>query len=270
MENIAYLGPVGSFSHVAAVSLYEGSTSFHPVESIEDVFDLVEKDICSNGVVPVENSYEGSVNITLDLFYKYDLKICAETYIRIRHQLLTMEEDVGHIKKIYSHPMAVAQCRLWLKSKMQEVPVAEVSSTSLAASIAAREKGAAAIGNRSLMDIYGLRILEEDIEDHSDNVTRFLAISKERAAPVGKDKTSILYFLADRPGALYKALGALAERNINMTRIESRPMKTRNWEYLFFTDIQGHEQDRNVKDALKEMEKQCVLLKILGSYPKGG
>jgi len=269
MEKAAYLGPEGTYSHMAAVGLYGGFASLHPADTIEDVFEMVEKDICTVGVVPVENSYEGSVNTTLDQFYKYDLKICAETYVRIRHQLLSMEEDIRDIRKIYSHPMALAQCRLWLKANMKGVAVSEVSSTSLAAGIAAKEPGSAAIGNRALEELYGLRILNENIEDHPDNMTRFLGIGKRESSPFGDDKTSVMFFLADRPGTLYKALGALAERGINMTRIESRPMKTRGWEYLFFTDIEGHDQDEKVRDALKEMEKQCVLLKRLGSYPRG-
>jgi chorismate mutase / prephenate dehydratase len=270
MERVAYLGPEGTFSHIAATSIYSAPATFNPVDGIEDVFDQVKKDMCTVGVVPVENSYEGSVNLTLDLFYRYDLKIVAETYVRIRHYLLSLEENIGDIKKIYSHPMALAQCRLWLKENLRDVPVAEVSSTAYAARIATHEPGAAAIGNRELKDLYSLRILEEDIEDHPDNMTRFTAIGKRQTNPTGKDKTSILFVLSDRPGSLYKALGALAERGINMTRIESRPVKTRNWEYLFFTDIEGHEQDKDITEALKEMEKQCVLLKKLGSYPRGG
>lgn len=270
MEKIAYLGPEATFSHMAAVSLYGRSESYQPSDTIEDVFEMVESEECTLGVVPVENSYEGAVNVTLDMFYKHDLRISAESYLRIRHHLLSMEEYDRDIKKIYSHPMALAQCRLWLKTNMRGVPVAEVSSTSTAAVIASKERGSAAIGNMNLSRIYGLRVLEENIEDHPDNMTRFVAIGRRHAAPSGNDKTSILFFLSDRPGALYKALGALAGRGINMTRIESRPMKTRNWEYLFFTDIEGHEEDSRVREALNEMEKQCVLLKMLGSYPKGG
>lgn len=269
MEKVAYLGPEGTFSHMAATSLYSGPSTFSPLDSIEDVFDQVQKNIYTVGVVPVENSYEGSVNLTLDLFYRYDLKIMAETYVRIRHCLLSTEENIGDIKKIYSHPMALAQCRLWLKQNMHDVPIAEVSSTALAARVATHELGSAAIGNRELKDLYSLRILEEDIEDHPDNMTRFTAVGKRRTNPTGKDKTSILFVLSDNPGSLYEALGTLAERGINMTRIESRPMKTRNWEYLFFTDIEGHEQDKPINEALKEMEKHCVLLKRLGSYAKG-
>jgi chorismate mutase / prephenate dehydratase len=270
MERVAYLGPEGTFSHMAAASLYGDSATFHPADTIEDVFDLVEKGMATLGVVPVENSYEGSVNITSDLFFKHDLKICAESYVRIKHQLLSKEEIMEEIKKIYSHPMALAQCRSWLRTNMPGVPVADVSSTSEAARIASTEPGAAAIGNKALSDIYGLVLVRENIEDHPDNITRFLAIGKRQAAPVGMDKTSILFVLSDKPGALYKTLGILAERDINMTRIESRPMKTKNWEYLFLTDIEGHEQDEKVREALEEMEKYCVLLKRLGSYPRGG
>jgi chorismate mutase / prephenate dehydratase len=269
MENAAYLGPEATFSHMAAKKLYGDSASLHPAETIEDVFEMVEKDMCTTGVVPVENSYEGAVNITLDLFYKYDLRICAEAYVRIRHHLLSMEGDMSDIKKIYSHPMALAQCHSWLKANMLGVPLTEVSSTSMAAVIAAKESGAAAIGNMNLSLMYGLNVLRENIEDHPDNMTRFAAIGKNQVRPTGDDKTSILFFLADRPGALYKALGALAERGINMTRIESRPMKTRNWEYLFFTDLEGHEEEAAIGEALDDMENYCVLLKRLGSYPKG-
>jgi chorismate mutase / prephenate dehydratase len=269
MENVAYLGPEATFSHMAAKQLFKDSASLHPADTIEDVFEMVAKDQCTAGVVPVENSYEGAVNMTLDLFYKYDLRICTEAYVRIRHNLLSMEDDIRNIIKIYSHPMALAQCRSWLRSNMKGVPLAEVSSTSLAAEIAAIESGAAAIGNMDLSLLYGLSVLKEDIEDHPDNVTRFAAIGKKRTMPSGNDKTSILFFLADSPGALYRALGVLAERDINMTRIESRPMKTRNWQYLFFADLEGHEQDARIGEALDELKKQCVLLKKLGSYPKG-
>ncbi|MBN1627002.1 MAG: prephenate dehydratase [Deltaproteobacteria bacterium] len=270
MEKIAYLGPEATFSHMAAVSLYGRSASLYPADTIEDVFEMVEKDICDLGVVPVENSYEGAVNITLDLFYKYDLRICAENYLRIRHNLLSREEYDRDIKKIYSHPMALAQCRLWLRANMPDISVAEVSSTSLAAAMAAKEPGVAAIGSKDLSRIYGLRVLEENIEDHPDNMTRFVSIGRRHSPPTGRDKTSLLFFLSDRPGALYKALGALAERGINMTKIESRPMRTRSWEYLFFTDIEGHEEDDRIGEALRDMEKECALLKRLGSYPKGG
>ena len=267
---VAYLGPEATFSHQAASSFYGNSASFRGTDSIEDVFDLVEKGACHQGIVPIENSYEGSVNITLDMFFKYDLRICAEIFMRIRHNLLGSLEDIGEIEHLYSHPMPIAQCRSWLRSNLYGVAVTQTASTSLAAKMAAEKPGTAAIGSRLAGRLYGLKILEENIEDSPDNITRFLVISKTRSKPTGRDKSSMLFSLSHRPGTLYKALSVLAERNVNLTKIESRPMKTRNWEYMFFVDIEGHEDEGNIGNALKEMEKYCAFMKILGSYPVGG
>ncbi|MFC1868593.1 prephenate dehydratase [Thermodesulfobacteriota bacterium] len=267
---VAYLGPEATFSHQAAISLYGKSASFRATESIEEVFSLVEKDLCHKGIVPIENSYEGSVNITSDLFYQYDLKISAEIFVRIRHHLLSREGGFGDIKNLYVHPMTLGQCRSWIKGHLPGVVIKEVASNSLSAKIASEEKGSAGIGSRLCGEIYELKTLEEDIEDHPDNITRFLVIGKNRTEPTGKDKTSILFFLRHKPGALYGALAILSDRGLNMTRIESRPMKIRNWEYLFFVDVEGHERDSNVSEALKEMGKSCAFLKSLGSYPVGG
>lgn len=270
VPTVAYLGPEATFSHQAALNLYGQSSTYRAAETIEEVFGLVEKGICEWGVVPIENSYEGSVNITLDLFYEYDLKINAEFFLRIRHHLLSKVEDVTNIKHLYSHPMPIAQCRLWIKDHLAGIPIKEVASTSLAARISADESGVAAIGSRLSAQTYELNILEENIEDQPDNVTRFLVIGKTQQEPTGKDKTSLLFFLRHVPGALHRVLEPLAKRNVNLSRIESRPMKTRNWEYLFFVDIDGHKQNRNVSDALKEMEEYCAFMKLLGSYPAGG
>ena len=264
---VGFLGPEGTFSHQAAISLFGHSASFCPLDSIEEVFSEVEKGSCHQGVVPIENSYEGSVNTTLDMLYRYELRIDGEVLIRIRHNLMSKAKDIKSIKRIYSHPMAIAQCKSWIKTYMKHVSIHETQSTASAAKIALEDPEAAVIGNKLLAKIYGLNILKEGIEDHPDNITRFLAIGKSNTEPTGKDKTSILFFLRDRPGALFKALEALAKKKINMTRIESRPMKTRKWEYLFFVDLEGHEKDPNVHEALLEMEEACVLLKRLGSYP---
>jgi len=268
--SVAFLGPEGTFSHQAAISLFGRSASLCAVDTIEDVFSMVEKDICQRGLVPIENSYEGSVNNTLDLLYKYELKISAEIFLRIRHHLLSSADDINNVNLLYSHPMPVAQCRLWIKNNLPKIPIKEVNSTSLAAKKAAEDMSAAAIGSRLSALVHGVNILEENIEDSPDNITRFLAIGKADSEPTGNDKTSILFFLSHKPGALHKALGVLARKNINMSRIESRPMKTRKWEYLFFVDLEGHGQDRNVSDALREMEEHCVVLKRLGSYPAAG
>ncbi len=266
---VGFLGPEGTFSHQAAIALFGNSSVFVPLESIEEVFSEVEKGSCHQGVVPIENSYEGSVKTTLDMLYKYDLRINGEVLIRIRHSLLSKEEDIRKIRKIYSHPMAISQCKLWIKTNLGNVSIYETQSTAEAAKIVLNEPESAAIGNRLLAEIYGLRILKHGIEDSPDNITRFLAIGKpgRQIEPTGKDKTSILFFLKDRPGALFRALEALAKKKINMTRIESRPMKTRKWEYLFYVDLEGHEKDPVVNSALKEMEESCVMLKRLGSYP---
>ena len=265
---VGFLGPEGTFSHLAAISLFGHSVSLFPLDSIEDVFSKVEKGLCHQGVVPIENSYEGSVNTTLDMLYRYDLKINGEVLIRIRHNLMSKARDIEKIKKIYSHPMAIAQCRSWIKNHLGNVSLHETQSTAMAAKIVLEDEESAVIGNRLLANLYSLNTLGEGIEDSPDNITRFLSIGKRAISdPTGKDKTSILFFLRDRPGALFMALEALAKKKINMTRIESRPMKTRKWEYLFFVDLEGHEKEADVNEALLEMEDSCVLLKRLGSYP---
>jgi len=267
--SVAYLGPEATFSHEAAVSLFDESASFHGAECIEDIFKWVEKEQCHLGVVPIENSYEGSVNITLDLFNHSDLIISAEIFLRIRHHLLSHVEQIQDIKGLYSHPMPIAQCHSWIKAHLAEIPITTVSSTSFAVKKAASEPDKAAIGSRFAGQTYKLNIFQENIEDHPENMTRFFVIGKHRTTRTEKDKTSVLFRLKHEPGTLYKALGALAKRHINMTRIESRPVKVKNWEYTFFVDIEGHEEDEAVDKALKQMEAQCVFLKRLGSYPAG-
>ncbi|HUU39727.1 MAG TPA: prephenate dehydratase [Desulfatiglandales bacterium] len=268
--SVAYLGPEDSFTQRAAIAFFGHSTSFHAAGTIEDVFGLVEKGVCKQGVVPIENSYEGSVNRTLDLFYKYNLKIGAEIFLRIRQHFLSKAGSIKEIKLVHAHPMSIAQCKGWLRDHIPEVSFKEANSTSLAAKLAAQEPGTAALGSRLAAHTYGLNILEENIEDHPDNITRFLIIGKTDAEPTGRDKTSILFSLRHQPGALYKALEPISRKNINMARIESRPLKIKNWEYLFFVDLEGHESNGNVSDAIKEMEAHCSFIKRLGSYPAGG
>jgi chorismate mutase/prephenate dehydratase len=268
---VAYFGPEATFTHQAAISLFGLSASMRAAETIEEVFGLVEKGVCRQGVVPVENSYEGSVNMTLDMLYKYELKICAEILLRVRHHLLSKADDIRDIRTLYSHPMPIAQCRAWMRSNLPKtVTVKEVGSTSLAAKLAAEDPLSAAVGSALAAKTYDLKTLQENIEDHPDNVTRFLSIGKTSCDPTGKDKSSILFFLNHKPGALYNTLGLLAKNNINMTRIESRPMKIRNWEYLFLVDIEGHEKDDNVHEAIQEMQRTCPFVKRLGSYPAAG
>jgi chorismate mutase/prephenate dehydratase len=268
--SFAYLGPEGSFCHQAAASFLGRSAALCGAESIEDVFALVEKDRCRQGIVPMENSSEGSVSTTLDFFSRYDLKICAEIFLRVRHHLLGREKEKEKITCLYSHSMALAQCRLWLKTHLPHVRVKEAESTSAAARLADREPGTCAIGSRLAASLYGLEVLEESIEDDPGNVTRFVVMGKTAAAPTSKDKTSILFTVPHKAGSLLRALDPLAQRGINMTRIESRPSRLRNWEYLFYVDIEGHAMDENVSKGLTEMAKWCAFVKQLGSYPAGG
>ena len=266
---VGFLGPEATFSHQAAISIFGNSAEFCGFRTFEDVFGSVEKGHCNQGVVPVENSLEGSVAGVWDLFNKFDLKICGEYYHRIRLSLMARNRDINGIKKLYSHPMPLAQCRSWLKSHLPDVAFESVESTSLAAKMAADDPRGAALGSRHLAETLGLSILKEDIEDEPHNVTRFLAVGNSEPRPTGKDKTTLLFFLDHSPGALGGVLSALAEREINVCRIESRPMPMRSWEYLFFVDLEGHREDPAMADAMSEMETLCVFTKWLGSYPSG-
>ncbi len=264
-----YLGPEATFSHQAATILFTHDTKLKGCETIEDVFLMVANRKCEYGVVPIENSYEGTINITQDLLNKYDVNICTEFYLRIRQNLLSSEKQLKDIHKVYSHPQAIAQCRSWLRMNLPGITVNEVSSTALAAKMTADESKTAAVGSVFAASKYNLNILYENIEDDQSNVTRFFVIGSYTPPPTGKDKTSIIFFLHHKPGSLYECLSVLADKEINMTRIESRPEKTKKWEYLFFVDMEGHVGDKKVDEALKEMERHCVFLKILGSYPRG-
>ncbi len=264
---VAFLGPETTFTHQAALSLFGRSATLEPSESVEEIFDMVDKGLCQNGVLPIENAFEGSVDGTLDYFCNHELKICAESLIRIRHHLMSKAEDIEKIKTLYSHPMAAAQCRAWIKNHLPYATLTEVESTSLAARMAAGEPESAALGSNLSASTYGLKIMAEDIEDHPDNVTRFVAIGKTDAQPTGRDKTSVLFSVNHRPGTLYKVLKNLAQKKINMCRIESRPIRVRSWEYLFFVDIEGHSRERAIGTAMKKMEECCVFFRSLGSYP---
>lgn len=264
---VAFLGPEGTFSHEAAMALFGGSVQYRPADSIDTVFSLVEEGLCSRGVVPVENSYEGSVKDTLDLLYQYDLLINTEHICRIGQHLLSGSSRMDGIERLYSHPMAIAQCRKWINTHMAGRPVNEVASTALAAKMASNDPAAAAIGSRLAGNTYGLNILEQNIEDISDNYTRFLVIGKHLTKPSGRDKTSFLVQPKSDPDTLFNILGVLTRRGIDLIRIESRPTKKRKWEYIFFVDVEGHVQEDRMRDALSEMKIHSIFLKQLGSYP---
>jgi chorismate mutase/prephenate dehydratase len=266
---VAFLGPEATFSHIAAQHYFGTSAEFIPVETIIDVFEEVSSERAHFGVVPIENSIEGVVATTLDAIYEYNLKVCGEVYEPISHHLMNQTGRLEDIKRILSHPQAIAQCRKWLRKKLPSVPVETVSSTALAAKWAAVDPSVAAIASLMAARLYHLQIVAKNIEDIKGNSTRFWIIGKKTVPRTGNDKTSILFSVADRPGALFEVLRCFAERKINLTKIESRPSKDEPWKYIFFLDCEGHVEDEIVKSCLEEMKKYCLQVIFLGSYPKG-
>jgi len=266
---IAYLGPEATFTHKAAIKNFGRYSDYIPCPTVNDVFLTVERGEADFGVVPIENSTEGVVNHTLDMFMDSELKISAEIIESISHALLSNETDKNKIKKIYSHPSAFAQCRRWLSLNLPNAELIEVSSTSFAAKRAKTERNSGAIASVLAAKIYSLNVLKKNIEDSTSNFTRFLVIGKIIPKKSGNDKTSIMFSLKDNVGALHDILYPFKKHQINLTKIESRPSKKKPWEYYFFVDFTGHIDDLKVKRTLKEIEKGALEIKILGSYPSG-
>lgn len=264
---IAYLGPEATFTHEAALKKFGASASYFPAESIEGVFQEVEKRETDYGVVPIENSLEGAVTYTLDMFVDSELKICSELSLRVSHCLLS-NSPFSQIKRIYSHPQVFGQCRRWLRQHLPDAELVEKSSTAQAARQAVREKKGAALASPLAASIYGLGILSQKIEDSSLNITRFLVIGRELPPASGRDRTSILFALPHRAGTLHDALVPFKRRGINLTKIQSRPSRKKAWEYYFFVDLEGHCRSRKVKAALNELAGVSLFLKVLGSYPR--
>ena len=265
---IAFLGPEGTFTHAAALKHFGHAVEIVPTSSIAEVFREVESDAAHFGVVPIENSTEGVVNHTLDMFINSPLKICGEVELRIHHHLLSKGKSLRAIKKVLSHHQSLAQCREWLDTQLPKVERVPVASNAEAARQAARNKSFAAIAGGSAAELYGLKVLAANIEDEPDNTTRFLIIGKLDAQPSGDDKTSLLLSGHNRPGSLAALLAPLSRCGINMTHIESRPSRKGVWEYVFFLDLEGHYQDEKLRTALAELEREAAFLKLLGSYPK--
>jgi len=265
---IAYLGPEATFSHQAALQQFGHSPQFIPLPTIEGIFREVEKKQCDYGVVPIENSTEGSIYRTLDMFIETPLKICAEISLEVSLYLLSSRDRIENIKKIYSHPQALAQCSRWLAHYLPDIPVKEASSTAQAAKKAKEDPSVGAVASKLAAKIYDLKILKNKIEDYSKNFTRFWVISHQNTEKSGQDKTSIMFSIKHKAGALHKIIYPFAHYGINMTRIESRPLKDSPWEYFFFVDVEGHVADTKLKKALKEIEKMVKFLKVLGSYPR--
>ena len=234
--------------------------------TIPDIFHAVENDDCDYGVVPVENSVEGAVTPTYDLLVDCELKICAQMTMKISNHLLS-NIPLSQIKNIYSHAQVLGQCCNWLLANVPQAGLIPVSSTTDAASRAAKSKDSAAIGSELSARIHGLKVLKKNIQDVPHNTTRFFVIGKQDALSTGKDRTSIVFSIKDRVGALHGMLTPFQSNGINLTKIESRPSKKKAWEYYFFVDLEGHHSDANVKKALSQLEDMCNSIKILGSYP---
>ena len=265
---IAYLGPEGTFTQSAALKHFGHSVSTIPMSSIPDVFNSVESGHADYGLVPVENSTEGVISHTLDMFIDSNLKVCGEVEILIHHHLATDSQDFSKIRHIYSHQQSFAQCRRWLDQNFPGVERIPVSSNAEAARLASTESDAAAICGLPAVEIFNLKICYENIEDLADNTTRFVIIGDQDVDASGNDKTSLLISTKNIPGALLGLLQPLANNNISMNKIESRPAQGHKWAYVFFIDIDGHQQDEDVIQALDELKQQAALFKILGSYPK--
>ena len=267
---VAFLGPEGTFTQAAVLKQFGASVRALPLPAIDEVFHEVEGGIADFGVVPIENSSEGTVNHTLDRFLGSGLKICGEVELRINHHLMGRMTGLAAVKRVCAHPQALAQCRGWLDDQLPDVDRVPVSSNAEGARRARDERDTAAIAGRAAAEIYGLHLLASDIEDRPDNTTRFLVIGRKLFSASGIDKTTLLVSARDTDGAgaLFRLLEPLAEHQVNMTRIESRPSRKRKWDYVFFIDIEGHVSDPAVAEALAALEKRASLFKVLGSYPR--
>jgi chorismate mutase/prephenate dehydratase len=267
---VACLGPLATFTHLAVLRHFGSAAVSVPVSTIKDVFDVVMSQKADFGVVPIENSNEGVISYTLDLFIDYDLKVSAEIMLEITHNLLSKSGDKARIKKIYSFSPATAQCRRWLSLNFPRIPIVEATSTANAAELASQDDDSAAIASDLAAQVYVLQFVERHIEDNKHNFTRFLVISKEFPGKTGNDKTSIMFSVKDKPGSLYNVLEPFKKAKINLTKIESRPSKRKAWEYIFFVDMEGHSEDKKLRKAIESLKEHCLYLKILGSYPHGG
>lgn len=265
---VAYLGPRATFTHQAVMQQFGLAAQDMPVETIKDVFNEVERGRADYGVVPIENSTSGAVIYTLDTFIDSDLKIAAEIVLEVTQHLMNRSGKIEDIKKIYTIPPAAAQCRQWIEKNLPGVPVLEAPSTARAAEMAVEDPTAGAIASEMAAVLYGLQIAGRKIEDSASNVTRFLVIAPKSPGKTGRDKTSIMFSIKDRVGALYAMLAPFAESGINLNRLDARPSGRKVWDYVFFLDMEGHVEEEKVAKAIENLKKDCLFLKVLGSYPK--
>jgi len=266
---VAYLGPAGTFSESASRRHFGSAPTFLPQVSIDEVFRTVESDHAHYGVVPVENSSEGAVGSTLDLLLAHSLQVCGEEQLRIHHHLLSRAPEIGAVRRLYSHAQSLAQCHEWLNANLAHVPRVPVASNAEAARMAAEDPESCAIAGEAAGELYGLGKLAENIEDNPNNSTRFLIIAPHGASPSGRDKTSLVCSALNRPGAMFGLLEPLARHGVDMSRLQSRPAPGGMWEYVFYIDLIGHQNDAPVAAALAELGERAGFLKILGSYPAG-
>lgn len=265
---VAFLGPAGTFAQQAAYKHFGHAINAQPYPAIDEIFRAVESGSCQFGVVPVENSTEGVITHTLDSLLRSPLLIAGEVSLRIHHNLMGKQHDLAGIGKVYSHQQSLAQCRQWLNRFLPNAERFSASSNAEAARLASLEIDSAAIAGEAAAELYGLNILERNIEDEPDNTTRFLVIGRHPVGPTGADKTSLLISTHNTPGALYNTLEPFARYSISMSKIESRPSRRGIWDYVFFIDVEGHRQDEPLVKALNDLEKNVLMLKVLGSYPR--
>lgn len=264
---IAYLGPQATFSHYAGLRRFGQSATYVPYAQVAEVFEAVAKSQVDYGVVAIENSTEGVVNSTLDLFLEWPVKIYAEVYVDIVHCLLS-RFALNQIKVIYSHGQALAQCRQWIRQTLPQAETHDVGSTTRGVELALKEEGSAAIAGAFAAEYYNIPIVAKSIQDLASNTTRFVVIGHDESPPSGNDKTSIVLFIRDRPGALVEALLPFRIHDINMTHIHNRPTRREAWQYTFYIDFLGHIQDPRVQNALRDLEEKSLYVKVLGSYPR--
>ena len=265
--SIACLGPHGTFSEAAAIKQFGHAAAVNPYATIDDVFRSVESGADDYGVVPVENSTEGAVGRTLDLMTGTSLTVCGEVVLRVRHQLMRKADATGAIERVYSHAQSLAQCHEWLNRELAGAQRIPVASNAEAARRAAEDPASAAIAGELAAERYGLAIAHRNIEDESNNTTRFWVLGRHAAGHSGQDKTSLVVGARNQPGAVHELLGPLARHGVSMTRLESRPARTGLWEYVFFIDLEGHRDDRAVAAALAELESAAAFVRVLGAYP---
>lgn len=264
---IVYLGPDGSFSHLAARQQFGSSVEYVPVRDIASVFDWIERAHADYGLVPIENTTGGSITDTLSKFLNTTVTVCAELAIPI-HQNLLANCPIAEIERVYSKPQVFDQCRVWLAHNLPRAELVDMASTTAATQRAAGEPRSAAIGSELAGELYGVEVVYTAIEDNSQNLTRFLVIGREGPKPTGNDKTSLLFSIEDRHGALVEVLRCFHDQDINMSKIESHPSPLKKWEYIFFVDVEGHRQDEKLREALVKAREHCRQLSILGSYPR--